>query len=126
MSSVFWAVAMVAVLRPDDTISNYYDAKSALGDRDGLYSYDGIMRASKKATDVNDPVAAARLAELAETARHTPDGYWRSPERLRLDSAIFNLKQDAAMIFVPILISFTIGAALLWAIRGFSSETKRK
>ena len=121
--SVFWAVAMAAFLRTDETIINYQTAKSALGDRTGIYSYDDLMRASQNAADAGDLVSSAELAEVAAIAAETTDGNWRSPERYEFESTMDDLKFEAAVILVPILISFFIGAALLWAIRGFRDDT---
>lgn len=120
--SVLWAVVMVIALRPDEAITNYQTAKSALGDGDGLYSYDDLVRASQNATDADDQEASARLAEMAERAKEAPDGNLRSSERTSMDRAMRELKGSAAAIFAPILVSFTIGAALLWAIRGFRKD----
>ena len=121
--SVFWAVAMAAFLRTDETIINYQTAKSALGDRTGIYSYDDLMRASQNAADAGDLVSSAELAEVAAIAAETTDGNWRSPEYYEFESTMDDLKFEAAVILVPILISFFIGAALLWAIRGFRDDT---
>jgi len=120
--SVLWAVIMVVALRPDEAITNYQTAKSSLSDGDGLYSHDDFVRASQIAADADDPEASARMAELAERAKEAPDGNLRSSERTRMDQAMRELKGAAAAIFAPILVSFAIGAALLWAIRGFRKD----
>lgn len=124
--SVFWAVALMAGFRADETITNYLSAKSALGDRDGYYSFSDLSRASQNAAKANDSVAVAWLEEMAERAIKAPDGKIKSQELIRLESAASDLKLFATLIFAPILVTFLIGAALLWAFRGFMEDAIRK
>lgn len=120
--SVLWAVVVAIALRPDEVITDYQSAKAALGKGDGLYSYDDLVRASQNAAAADDPAAAERLAQMADRAKEAPDGMLRSSERTKMDQAMRELKEDVAAILAPILISFALGAALLWAVRGFRKD----
>jgi hypothetical protein len=114
-------IAAVA-LRPDEAINDYRSAQAALGDSDGLYHYDDVMRAFEKATTANDTEAAERMAELADRVKQMPDQTLRSSERAEMDRAARELKAGLAAILAPIFITFITGAALLWAVRGFRSD----
>jgi len=122
--SVMWTASMFVALRPDEAYRDYLAAQNALGDDDGLYSRDDILRAAEKAASANDANAAKRLRDLAEEVAESPDQVHRSAERKQLERATRELKGSAAFVLVPILLTFAIGTALLWALRGFRGDTK--
>jgi len=121
--SVLWAVVMVVALRPDEAITDYQSTKAALGEDDGLYTEDDLIRASQNASAAGDSAAAVRLAQMAEKARETPDGTLKSSERTKMDRAVRDLKAGLVAILVPILGTLVLGAAFLWAIRGFRRDS---
>lgn len=122
--SIIWAVSLFAISRPDQEVRNYFAAKSELRGGDGKIYRDEFLNAAEKAAAANDIAAAERLQKLADDLGDDPAAYYKMEGLKKLERALSSFKQDMLLIFAPIIIVFSIGAGLLWAVRGFRGDNR--
>lgn len=118
--SLFWVVAMLFAMRPDQTYQEYSAAKMDLGENNGLVSADTLIEAAERAIAADDDAPAAnRLYAMAAVAKRSPDGLYRTEKRKAFERRLSGLKEEIGFILLPPIIAFIIGACLAWALRGF-------
>tara|TARA_R110002124_G_C8934948_1_gene512276 strand:+ start:774 stop:1157 length:384 start_codon:yes stop_codon:yes gene_type:complete len=118
--SLFWVAGLFFAMRPDQTYQEYSAAKMDLGESNGLISADTLIDAAERAIAADEASPAAnRLFAMAEVAKRSPDGLYKTKKRKTFERRFRGLKEEIGFIFLPPIIAFIIGACLAWALRGF-------
>ncbi len=117
--SLFWIVGLFLTVRPDQTYREYSAAKADLGENNGFISPATLSDRADELLAAGNEKGANELRAMAEIAERTPKGRYKTEKRVIFEGHLKTLKEKIRFMFLPIVLSFMIGACLVWALRGF-------